>query len=160
MSLGGGPGGGPGGGELQEVSQQIEQIEQGIEAVEVEIQAVRDEQADIDEAIDAIESLETGSTVQVPIGGGAYVRATIEDIDEVLVGIGADYATEAEHDDAIDLLEEQRDLLDGRIEELNEELAELETEEQQLNQHAQQLQQQQMQQQMGGLGGGGDGNSE
>jgi prefoldin alpha subunit len=150
MSLGGGPGGG----EMQEVSQQIQQIEQGIEAVEAEIQAARDEQADIDEAIDAIEGLETGATVQVPIGGGAYVRATIEDIDEVIVDLGADYAAEAEHEDAIALLEEQRDQLDDRIEELNEELAELETEEEQLNQRAQQLQQQQMQQGMGGLGGG------
>jgi prefoldin alpha subunit len=150
MSLGGGPGGG----EMQEVSQQIEQIEQGIEAVEAEIQAVRDEQTDIDEAIDAIEGLETGSTVQVPIGGGAYVRATIQDIDEVIVGLGADYAAEAEHEDAVDLLEQQRDQLDERITELNEELAELETEEEQLNQRAQQLQQQQMQQGMGGLGGG------
>jgi prefoldin alpha subunit len=150
MSLGGG---GPGGGELQEVSQQIQQVEQGIEAVEAEIQAVRAEQSDIDEATDAIEGLETGSTVQVPIGGGAYVRATIEDIDEVIVGLGADYATECDHEQAVDLLEEQRDQLDERIEELNEELAELETEEEQLNQRAQQLQQQQMQGGMGGLGG-------
>jgi prefoldin alpha subunit len=156
MSLGGGPGGAPGGGELQEVSQQIQQVEQGIETVEAEIQAVRDGQADIDEAVDAIQGLETGSTVQVPIGGGAYVRATIEDIDEVIVGLGADYATEAEHEDAIDLLEQQRDQLDERIDELNEELAELETEEEQLNQRAQQLQQQQMQQEMGGLGGDDD----
>lgn len=154
MSLGGGPGDGPGGGELQEVSEQIQQIEQGIDAVEAEIQAVRDEQADIDEAVDAIGGLETGSTVQVPIGGGAHVRATIEDIDEVIVDLGADYAAEADHEDAIALLEQQRDQLDERIEELNEELAELETEEEQLNQRAQQLQQQQMQQGMGGLGGG------
>jgi prefoldin alpha subunit len=154
MSLGGGPGGGPGGGELQEVSEQIQQVEQGIEAVEAEVQALRDEQADIDEAIDAIGGLETGSTVQVPIGGGAYVRATIEDIDEIIVDLGADYAAEAEHEDAIDLLERQRDQLDERVEELNEELAELETEEEQLNQRAQQLQQQQMQQGMDGLGGG------
>ena len=151
MSLGGGPGGG----ELQEVSQQIQQVEQGIEAIEAEIEAVRSEQVDIDEAVDAIEGLETGSTVQVPIGGGAYVRATIEDIDEIIVGLGADYATEAEHEDAIELLEEQKEQLEERIGELNEELAELETEEEQLNQRAQQLQQQQMQQQMGALGGGG-----
>jgi prefoldin alpha subunit len=156
MSLGGGPDGG----ELQQVSEQIQQIEQGIQAVEAEIQSVRDEQSDIDEAIDAIQELETGSTVQVPIGGGAYVRATIEDIDEVIVGLGADYATEAEHEDAIDLLEEQKDQLGDRIEELNQELAELETEEEQLNQRAQQLQQQQMQQQMGALGGGGEGDDE
>ena len=94
--------------------------------------------------------------MRTTIGGGAYVRATIEDIDEVIVDLGADYAAEAEHEDAIALLEEQRDQLDDRIEELNEELAELETEEEQLNQRAQQLQQQQMQQGMGGLGGGDD----
>ena len=59
MSLGGGPGGG--GGELQQVSQQIQEVEQGIEAVEAEIESVREEKSDIDEAIDAIQGLETGS---------------------------------------------------------------------------------------------------
>jgi len=155
MSLGGGGGGG-GGGELQQLSEQLQALEAEIEGVQAQIEALRTQRSDISEAIDAIEELETGSTVQVPIGGGAYVRATIEDIDEVIVSLGADYATERPEEDAIELLAGQSDRLEDRIEELNEELAELETEEQQLNERAQQLQQQQMQQQMqqqGGLGG-------
>jgi len=147
MSLGGG-----GGGELQELSDQLEAIEAQIESLETQITALRTQKGEVDEAIDAIEGLETGSTVQVPVGGGAYVRATIEDIDEVIVGLGADYATEREQGDAVDLLESQKDRLDDRLDELNEELAELETQEQELGQRAQQLQQQQMQQQ--GMGGG------
>jgi prefoldin alpha subunit len=150
MSLGGGGGGG--GGELQELSDQLEAIEAQIESLETQITALRTQKGEVDEAIDAIEGLETGSTVQVPVGGGAYVRATIEDIDEVIVGLGADYAIERDQGDAVDLLKNQKDRLDDRLDELNEELAELETQEQELGQRAQQLQQQQMQQQ--GMGGG------
>ncbi|HKJ59295.1 MAG TPA: prefoldin subunit alpha, partial [Halobacteriales archaeon] len=84
--------------ELQQLSQQIQAVESQLESLQMEAQQLRNEQADIEEAIEAIESLETGSSVQVPVGGGAYVRATIDDIDEVIVSIGAEYAAEREQD--------------------------------------------------------------
>lgn len=155
-----------GGGELQELSQQLQALESQIDAIQNQIQTLQARKSDLREAVQAVEELESGSTVQVPVGGGAYVRATVEDIDEVIVGIGGGYATEREQENAVELLEERQDQVDDRIQELNSDLAELETEEQELNQRAQQLQQQQMQQQMGqqmsGLSGleGGDGDDE
>ena len=83
MSLGGG-----GGGAMQELQQQLEALEQEKQAIQAEIEGVRNQQSEIDEAVEAIETLETGSTVQVPLGGGAYVRAEVQDIDEVIVGLG------------------------------------------------------------------------
>jgi prefoldin alpha subunit len=144
MSLGGGGGGGQQ--QLQQIAQEIEQIEEQIEELEGEVEDYQQEKRDMDEAVEAIETLETGSTVQVPLGGGAFVRAEIEDIDEVIVEFGAGYAAEQEQDDAADILESKKELIDDRIEDVREDIAELETEAEEMEQQAQQLQQQQMQQ--------------
>ena len=66
--------------------------------------------------------------------------------DEIIVGLGADYAAEQEQDDAIDTLELKKETIDERIEGVQEEIAEVESETEQLEQRAQQMQQQQMQQ--------------
>jgi prefoldin alpha subunit len=140
MSAGGNP-------QLQELAQQLEELEKQREAIESEIQALQGRKQDINEAITAIEELDTDSTVQVPIGGGAYVRATIEDIEEITVELGGGYAADRSGAGAIDTLETKQDTLDDRIEELQSDVAELETETEELEQRAQQLQMQQMQQQ-------------
>lgn len=138
--------------ELQQLSQQIQAVESQLESIQREIQNLRSRQADVDEAIEAIESLETGSTVQVPVGGGAHVRATIDDIDEVIVDVGADYAAERERDGAVSLLEERKANIDDRIEELNEAVAQLEAQGEELSQEAQQRLQR-LQAEQGGGGG-------
>lgn len=134
--------------ELQQLSQEIEAIEQEISAVEADIQEYRDEKAAISDAIEALDTLETDSTVQVPLGGGAYIRAQIEEIDEVIVDLGADYAAEQDEAGAVKALETKRELIDDRITETGEELEELREESQELEQQAQQMQQQMQQQQM------------
>ena len=96
MSLGGG-----GAGAMQQIQEQMQALEQEKEAIQSEIQNVREEQGEIDEAIEAIEALDSGSTVQVPLGGDAYVRAEIQDIDEVIVTLGGGYAAERDSDGAI-----------------------------------------------------------
>ncbi len=134
--------------QLQQLSQELQALDEEIEALESEIADYREEQADIDEAIEAIETLESGATVQVPLGGGAYVRAEVADIDEIIVSLGGNYAAEQEQDDAIDVLRRKREALDDRIEETQSDVAELESESTQLEQQAQQMQQQMQQQQM------------
>jgi prefoldin alpha subunit len=128
------------------LEQALEAIDAEEEELEGEIADLEAEKVDTDEAIEAIETLETGSTVQVPLGGGAYVRAEIQDIDEIIVGLGADYAAEQEQGDAIDTLETKKETIDDRIEGVREEIAELQSEREQIEQQAQQMQQQQMQQ--------------
>ena len=150
MSMGGG-----GGGQLEQLSQELEVLEQQKEAMEGEIEGFRDEQREIDEATEALENLESGSTVQVPLGGDAYVRAEVQNVDETVVSLGGGYAAERDEEGAIETLERKRDALDDRVEEVREEITEIESERDHLEQQAQQLQQQQMQQlqgQMGGLG--------
>jgi prefoldin alpha subunit len=134
--------------QLQQLSQELQAIDQEIAELEEEIQSYQDEKSEIDEAVEAIETLESGSTVQVPLGGGAYLRAEVQDIDEVIVGLGGGYAAEQEQGDAIEALRRKQDAVDERIAETRGEIEELEEESSELEQQAQQMQQQLQQQQM------------
>lgn len=134
--------------ELQQLSQQLQEVEEQIEGVNAEVESLRAEQSEIDEAIDAIETLETGAVVQVPLGGGAHVRAEVLDIDEIAVDLGGGYAAERDQDGAVTTLENKKGTLDDRIADLNEEIEELREESSRLEQQAQQLQQQALQQQL------------
>ncbi|MFC5277916.1 prefoldin subunit alpha [Halorubrum rubrum] len=134
--------------QLQQLSQELQALDEEIEALETEVEGYRQEKGDIDEAVEAIETLETGATVQVPLGGGAYVRAAVQDIDEIVVSLGGNYSAEQEQDDAIDVLRRKQEALDDRIAETEAEIDELEDESQELEQQAQQMQQQMQQQQM------------
>lgn len=141
MSLGGG-----GDSQLQELAQQLEALEQERQALEAEVEGLQTQKQEINEAIEAIEELESGSTVQVPVGGDAYIRAEIENIDEVVVSLGGGYAAERDQEGAVSTLETKQGTLDDRIEDVRSEIAELETETEELEKRAQQLQTQQMQQ--------------
>ena len=141
MSLGGG-----GGGAMQQIQQQLQALEEEKQAIEAEISAVEAEKGEIDEAIDAVGTLETDNTVQVPLGGGAYVRAEIQDMDAVVVGLGGGYAAERDGEGAIESLETKKGTLDDRIADLEDEIDEVDEETAELEQKAQQAQQQQMQQ--------------
>ena len=134
--------------QLQQLSQEIQALDEEIEALEGEIADYREEKADIDDAVEAIKTLDTGATVQVPLGGGAYLRAEVQDIDEVIVSLGGNYSAEQEQGDAIDVLRRKQEALDDRIAETEEEVEELESESDELEQQAQQMQQQMQQQQM------------
>ena len=134
--------------QLQQLSQELQAIDEEIETLKAEIDDLQTEQAAIDDAIEAIDTLDTGSTVQMPLGGGAYVRAEVQDIDEIIVDLGGDFAAEQEADDAADALRTKQEVLDDRIDEVRAEVGELEDESSELEQQAQQMQQQMQQQQM------------
>ncbi|WP_290811658.1 prefoldin subunit alpha [Halovivax sp.] len=142
--------------QLQALSQELQEIQGTIETLQTTVEGIRQDQREIDDAVEAIENLESDSVVQVPLGGGAYVRATVDDIDELIVELGADYAAEFERDRAVETLENKRARLDDRIDEVTERISELEAESTQLEQQAQQIQQQALQQQMQGMQGQGD----
>jgi prefoldin alpha subunit len=143
--------------QLQQLSQELQAIDEEIETLKAEIDDLQTEQAAIDDAIEAIDTLDTGSTVQMPLGGGAYVRAEVQDIDEIIVDLGGDFAAEQESDDAADALRTKQEVLDDRIDEVRAEVGELEDESSELEQQAQQMQQQMQQQQMQQMQGQGDG---
>jgi len=109
---------------MTQLSQELQVVDRQIDQLESEVTQIRTQQSSMREAVRAIGELDTGATVQVPLGGGAFVRATIEDIDEVIVDLGGDYAAEQDAATAAETLQRKREALDDRAEEL---LGELET---------------------------------
>ncbi|MEF8779302.1 MAG: prefoldin subunit alpha [Haloferacaceae archaeon] len=138
--------------QLEQLSQELQMIEGEISELRSEIEEINQRKTEIDDAIEAIDLLETDSTVQVPLGGGAYVRAEVQDVDEIIVKIGADYALEQDRENAADALRLKKESLDDQIEEVREQISELEAESDRLETQAQQMQQQMQQQQMQQMG--------
>ena len=153
MSQGQGPGQ-----NLQAVSQQLQELDQVQGQLQTQMQAAQALKQEIAGAIAALEQLDTGATVQVPLGGDAYVRAEIADIDEVIVDIGADYSVEQSQERAVETLEEKRNQLDADIANLRENLQEVGDNIQAVESQAEQIQQQLYQQQAQQMGGAGLGN--
>ena len=136
-----------GGGQLQALQQEMQALAERQEELDEEIESLRAEKREIDDAIEGLDVLESGQTVHVPLGGDAFVRATIEDADEIVVSLGANFAATEDREEAADTLETKQVRLDERIEELREEQSQLDEQESQLEQEAQQAQQQMLQQQ-------------
>lgn len=140
---------------LQELSQQLQELDQVQSQLQAQLEAARVRQEEVREAISALEELDTDAIVQVPLGGDAYVKARIIDIDEVIVDLGADFSAVQTREGAIDALERRNDQIDEQMDRLGETLSDVESDIAEVESHAQQLQQrliQQQAQQAGGLG--------
>lgn len=135
-----------GGGGLRQLQEQLQAIDEEVAALEGDVEELQTKKAKADEAISALDRLESNDTVQVPLGGDAYVRAEIQDVDEIVVSLGGGYAAERDREGAVESLEYKKDTLDERISSLQSEISELENESDELEQQAQQMQQQQLQQ--------------
>lgn len=69
-------------------------------------------------ALEGVEKEKTDAPMFVPIGGGSYVKAKLEDSDTIIVGIGAGVAVEK-------TLKEAKAVLDERMRELEKTRANL-----------------------------------
>lgn len=134
------------GGGLDELQQQLSAISEQTDAIQSEIESLRTEKGELDEAVSALDRLDEGDIVQVPIGGDAYVRAELQDTEELLVSIGGGYTAERDSEGATETLTRKKKLLDDRIDELQDDVSQLEEERTKIEQQAQQMQQQQLQQ--------------
>jgi len=68
-----------------------------IENIQQRIDLVNATMAEMQVAISTFEGLsieKVGSSMLVPIGGGSYVKTSLENLDKIVVGIGADVAVE------------------------------------------------------------------
>lgn len=140
MSVGGGDN------ELRQLQEQLDAIDEEVDSIEQEIEGLRTEKTEADEAISALDRLESDDVVQVPLGGDAYVRAEIQNVDEIVVSLGGGYAAERDKEGAVESLEHKKETLDDRISNLQSDINELEEESAEVEQRAQQMQQQQLQQ--------------
>lgn len=146
--------------QLEQLSAQLQQLEEQRQALSGEVERLRNLQGEITEAVDALETIETDSKLQVPVGGGAFVKATVEDVDEVIVRLGGGFAAERDREGAIETLTHRRELLSDRTDELREVIEEVESNITSIEGSARELRtrlQQQVQQELRGRGQGRDG---
>lgn len=141
---------------LQTLSQQLQELDAVQDQLQTQLEALQTRKSEVQSAIDTLDDLESGSTVQVPLGGDAFIKADIPDIDEVIVSLGADFAAERTRDGAIDALEQRIRDIEEQIENVQSNLNEVASDIEEVEGQAQQVQQQmaqQQSQQLGGLGG-------
>lgn len=100
--------------ELRRLSVELRILEQTAENLNARINMVNTMIADLTYASMTLEGLEKqkeNAELLVPIGGGSYIRAKLENPDRVTVGIGAGVSVEK-------TLQEAKDLINKRLEEL------------------------------------------
>lgn len=83
--------------ELRRLDVEIRLLEQTADALEARINMINAVQTDSGYASTTLETLqkeESNAELLVPIGGNSYVRARLENIDHVIVGIGSGVSVE------------------------------------------------------------------
>ncbi len=100
-----------------------------------QVDVVNDTIQDLVTTIEVLEYLKKsgeGKTVLVPIGAGNFIRAKIEKVDSVIMGVGGRLSVEAGIDDARKMLEERINALEGlrldllrKLEEVNRRINEI-----------------------------------
>lgn len=100
--------------ELRRLDVEIRLLEQTADALEARINMINAVQTDSGYASTTLETLEkekSNAELLVPIGGNSYVRARLENIDNVIVGIGSGVSVEKTLADA-------REMIKKRLEEM------------------------------------------
>ena len=92
---------------------------------------------DVEMAIVSMESISTESTIQVPLGSETYVRASVVNDDEFIVGIGGNYSQGQSKEQAKILLTERSQTITSRIENISKAIEELKAQGVKLGQQAQ-----------------------
>lgn len=89
--------------ELRGLIVELQILERTSEALQARIGLVNASVNELRMASETLEGLKRekeGSTILLPIGGGSYLKARVEDLQTLIVGIGADVATEKTTDAA------------------------------------------------------------
>ncbi|MCX6695799.1 MAG: prefoldin subunit alpha [Candidatus Altiarchaeota archaeon] len=115
--------------ELQKTLMQLESERRRMEALSKQGQAVEAAMMEVNATIQAIESLKDvkeGTEMLVPMGANTFVKATLKDRENILVGIGAGASVEKTRADAVKSLESRREQLNksmGALHKMSAELA-------------------------------------
>jgi prefoldin alpha subunit len=118
---------------FRRVATEIRFLESTAEAIQSRINFVNAALTELNYArmnLEGLEKEQVETSLLIPIGGGSYIKAKIESVDKVVVGVGAGVAVEK-------TLKEAKETLSKRIEELEKLLKRLQ---QQLTQVAQRIQ--------------------
>lgn len=97
--------------QMQRLLMQLEMGKRQMNELNRQAQLAESAVAEINSAIEALDGLKgekPGAEVIVPIGGGAFVRASLKGVDSVLVGAGAEMYVEKGVADAVKTFEERK----------------------------------------------------
>jgi prefoldin alpha subunit len=100
--------------DLRKLSVELRILEQTAEALQSRINMVNAVTADLTYAnmtLEGLEKQEENAELLVPIGGGSYIKAKLETIGKVTVGIGAGISVEK-------TLQEAKEIVKKRLEDL------------------------------------------
>ena len=114
--------------ELRSLISQAEYIREQIDVISGTIQDL----AIVIETLEYLKKHGEGKIVLLPIGAGNYIRARIEKMDTVIMGVGGRLSIEASPDEARKMLEERIKILEGlrldllkKLEEINRRINEI-----------------------------------
>ena len=119
--------------EFRKIATEVRLLESTAQAIQSRINFVNAALTELNLAkmnLEGLEKEKIETSLLVPIGGGSYVKAKLESIENVVVGIGAGVAVEKTFNEA-------KEILSKRIEELEKLYGRLQ---QQLSQIAQKIQ--------------------
>jgi len=88
---------------LQMIDAQIKQLQQQMMATEQQIQDI----ATVKDGLTDLENVQSGNEILVPIAGGIFVKAKIEDTSELIVNIGASVNVKKPISEVIGLIDGQ-----------------------------------------------------
>jgi prefoldin alpha subunit len=101
--------------ELQKLSIEMRLLEQTAEALQSRMTMVNTAANDLLYAQATLEGLEKKaekSEILVPIGGTTYIRAKLDNLDEVIVGMGAGVSVEKTREEAKEIIKRRLEDLD------------------------------------------------
>ncbi len=120
---------------LQKLQDELRSLISQADYLRSQIDALNNTIWDIATAMEVLEYLKKhgeGKTVLVPIGAGNFIRAKVEKVETVVMGVGGRLSIEASVDDAKKMMEERIKVLEGlrldllrKLEEINRKINEI-----------------------------------
>ncbi len=114
----------------QEKYIQFQTLQQHIEKINEHLDVLNQRQAELDISCNAVAEIgktAVGNDILVPVADGIFVKAKLLDNQKLIINVGADTTVEHSVDHVVGLLERQQEEMIGRIAEVEEVQAQLQS---------------------------------
>ena len=116
--------------ELQKTLNQLETGRRQLESIAKQSQMVENALLEINatiQALNALDEVKEGTGILVSMGANTFVKASLTDKENILVGIGAGFSAEKKRGDAIKSLESRKDEMSRALESMRRMASEIES---------------------------------
>lgn len=104
--------------ELKMLDQQIQEMQQSLQQLETQ----RDEILSVQQALDELKLQEKGSDILVPVANGIFMKAKLDEADNLVLNVGAGVAVEKNVEQTQAILSRQRNEITSLEQEYSENL--------------------------------------